>query len=144
MARVVVDANVLIAARLQRDSDHERGHRLATAFDQGRLPPAVVLSDVLQEVCNYLRETAGHEVAVETLDAIIESRGFELAVTTQADLDAGRSLFRRYEPLSLTDSVIAAFCDRADIEYLYSFDGGFDAVSGLTRLATPDDPFAPE
>lgn len=141
MAVVVVDANVLIAARLARDQNHDRGAAIAHAIDQGTLPTAYVLSDVLEEVINYLQARAGHDVATETLDAVIESSGFTLKYTSKSDFDAGRSLFRRYESLSLTDAVIIAAMQRAEIEYLYSFDDGFDSVSGLTRLTTPDNPF---
>jgi predicted nucleic acid-binding protein len=141
MSRVVVDANVLIAARLSRDQDHDRGREIANALDRGDLPTAVVLSDVLEEVLNYLQARSTHPVAVETLDALIESRGFELVYTPKADFDAGRSLFRTYDRLSLTDAVIAASMDRMGIEYLYSFDDGFDSVEGITRLVTAENPF---
>lgn len=141
MAGVVVDANVLIAARLSRDQNHERGDAISEAIDQGRLPTAYVLTDVLEEVINYLQARAGHEVATETLDALIESSGFSLARTSKSDFDAGRSLFRRYESLSLTDAVIVAAMQREEVEYLYSFDDGFDSVPELTRLTTPDNPF---
>jgi len=141
MAVVAVDANILIAARLVRDQNHDRGDAIATAIDQGKLPKAIVLSDVLEEVINYLQARAGHDIAVETLDRIIESSGFELKQTPKSDFDAGRSVFRQYESLSLTDAIIVAAMQRADIEYLYSFDDGFDSVSSITRLTTPDNPF---
>lgn len=141
MAAVVIDANVLIAARLSRDQNHERGEAISQAIDQGSLPTAYVLSDVLEEVINYLQARAGHDIAIETLDAVIESSGFSLRQTTKSDFDTGRSLFRRYESLSLTDAVIVALMQREDIEYLYSFDDGFDSVSRITRLTTPDNPF---
>lgn len=60
---VVVDANVLIAARFERDEDHERGLRLAKASDRGDLLTAYVLGDVLHEVCNYLWQKARPDVA---------------------------------------------------------------------------------
>jgi hypothetical protein len=141
MASVVVDANVLIAARLSRDQNHERGDAIADAIDHGAIPTAHVLHDVLEEVINYLQAKAGHDVAVETLDALVESSGFSLTQTSRTDFNAGRSLFRRYEPLSLTDAVIVATMRRDGIDYLYSFDDGFDSVPGVTRLSTPDDPF---
>ena len=141
MAAVVIDANVLIAARLSRDQNHERGEAISQAIDQGSLPTAYVLSDVLEEVINYLQARAGHDIAIETLDAVIESSGFSLRQTTKSDFDTGRSLFRRYESLSLTDAVIVGMMQREDIEYLYSFDDGFDSVSRITRLTTPDNPF---
>lgn len=141
MARVVVDANVLIAARLSRDRNHERASEIAGRIDRNDLPTACVPSDVLQEVVNYLQARSSHDVAVRTLDALVESSGFALVHTTKRDFDAGRSLFRRYEPLSLTDGIIAATMDRLELEHLYSFDDGFDAVEDVTRLTTPDNPF---
>lgn len=141
MARVVVDANVLIAARLARDQDHDRAAAISRALDNGDLPKAVVPSDVVEEILNYLQARATHPIAVETLDAIIESSGFEMIHTPKHDFDAGRSLFRKYEPLSLTDAIIVAFMQRTDLEYIYSFDDGFDAVDGLSRLTTTENPF---
>ena len=141
MAVVAVDANILIAARLARDQNHDRGDAITTAIDKGHLPTAVVFSDVLEEVINYLQARGGPETAVRTLDALIESSGFKLEQTPKTDFDAGRSVFRRYESLSLTDAIIVAAMQRADIEYLYSFDDGFDSVAAITRLTTPDSPF---
>jgi len=142
MASVVVDANVLIAARLSRDQNHDRGKAISDAIDLGDLPTAYVLSDVLEEVINYLQARAGHDVASETLDALIESSGFSLIQTSKTDFNAGRSVFRRYESLSLTDAVIVATMQREEVEYLYSFDDGFDGVPEITRLTTAEDPFA--
>jgi predicted nucleic acid-binding protein len=141
MATAVVDANVLIAARLSRDQNHERGKAITDAIDRGNLPTALVLSDVLEEVVNYLQARAGHDVASQTLDALIESSGFSLVQTSKTDFSAGRSVFRRYESLSLTDAVIVATMQRKEVDHLYSFDDGFDAVPELTRLTTPENPF---
>jgi predicted nucleic acid-binding protein len=132
---------VLIAARPSRDQDHDRARRIANAFDAGDLPTGIVLSDVLEEILDYLQARSTPAVAVETLDAVIESRGFELVYTPKADFVAGRSLFRTHDRLSLTDGVIAASMDRRGIEYLHSFDDGFDSVGGVTRLVTAANPF---
>lgn len=137
MARVVVDANVLVASRLSRDQNHEQGSNIVRGIDQNELPTGCVLSDVLQEVINYLQARSSHTVAVRTLDALIESSGFELVQTPKSDFDVGRSLFRRHDSLSLMDGIVAASMGRQDLEYLYSFDDGFDAVEGITRLSTP-------
>ena len=48
MARVVVDANVLVAARLSRDQNHDRGTAITQAIDTGALSTAVVLPDILE------------------------------------------------------------------------------------------------
>ena len=140
MTRVAVDANVVIAARLSRDQNHDRGIAITRAIDDGKLPSALLPSDVLEEIVNYLQVRSSHAVATETLDALIESSG-ELAHARDSDFDTGRSLFRRYESLSLTDAIIVAMMQRTDTKYLYSFDEGFDSVSGITRLTTADNPF---
>lgn len=141
MAEVVVDAYVLIAARLSRDQNHDRGDAISQGIDQGTLPTAYVLSDVLEEVINYLQARSTTDVATETLDALIESSGFEISYTPKSDFDAGRSLFRRYDPLSLTDAMIVAAMQRMETEFLYSFDDGFDSVPELSRLTTAENPF---
>ncbi|ERJ05296.1 putative ribonuclease VapC protein [Halorhabdus tiamatea SARL4B] len=132
MARVVVDSNVLIAARLSNDQDHDRGRSISRAIDRNELPTAYVPSNVFEEVLNYLQTRAGHDIAIETLDALVESGGYELSYTPKADFNAGRSIFRTYDGLSLTDAIIVATMQRQDVEYLYSFDDDFDAVEGIT------------
>lgn len=144
MSRAAVDANVLIAARLSRDQHHEPGLAITEAFDTGQLPSALVLSDVLQEVINYLVTKGTHDVAAQTLDAILESSGFEVTHTPKRDFSTGRMLFRKYDGLSLTDSIIVAAMRRLDLTYLYSFDEGFDAVDGIRRLTTAENPFEPD
>lgn len=141
MVRVVIDSNVLLAARLERDSNHGQATPITDAIDNGTLPPVAVLTDVLGETLNYLNGRAGHTVAVKTLDALVESSGFKIVRSTKSDFDAGRSLFRTYEELSLIDGVIAAYMHRSDCKYLYSFDDDFDAVGEITRLETTDNPF---
>ena len=88
---------------------------------------------------NYL-EAVAHDVAVETLDAIIESNGFEIVRTEPSDFDAGRSIFRQHRGLSLTDGIIAGAMARRNHEYIYSFDDGFDAVDDIVRLDTDAEP----
>lgn len=142
MPQIAVDANVIIAARLQRDQNHDRGAAILQGIDSGTLPTGYVLGDVLEEIINYLHAKSGHSAATETLDAVIQSSGFTLTQATKSDFDTGRSLFRQYESLSLTDAIIVAAMQRADIECVYSFDDGFDGVSGITRLTTADNPFS--
>lgn len=141
MATAVLDSNVFIAARLENDRHHEGASAIAAGVDGGDLPDGRVPRPVLVEVCNYLQVKAGHDIAVETLDAIQASVDLEVDRAPKTDFDAGKSLFRRYAGLSLTDATIAAYMQRTGIEHLYSFDDDFDAVDGITRLDTASNPF---
>jgi predicted nucleic acid-binding protein len=75
------------------------------------------------------------------LDRLIEGTHFEIDHAPKADFNAAQALFRRYEELSFVDSTIAAYMQRKDINYLYSFDDDFDALDGVTRMDTADNPF---
>ncbi|PSQ34393.1 hypothetical protein BRD11_03930, partial [Halobacteriales archaeon SW_12_69_24] len=59
--------------------------------------------------------------------------GFVLYRTTNAVWHAGVDTFRGVERLSLADGLIAAYARHHDIDYVYSFDGGFDGVDNITR-----------
>lgn len=160
MESVLVDSNVIIASRFSRDQNHQRGKEITEAFDHGDLPTGRIPSDALEEILNYIHTRASHDDAVETLDKLQESSGFEVVYTQKSDFDAGRSLFRRYEGLSLTDGILAAYMQRIGIDYIYSFDDDFDvlksealssqsktagsdgAIDGITRLDTAAHPLS--
>jgi predicted nucleic acid-binding protein len=141
MARVAIDANVLIAHRHERDRDHERGRELVLALERDDFPAAYILSSVLEETINYLHVHGTHEVAAETLDAIVESTSIEIVQEGRTDFDRGRGIFKRHEELSLTDGILVASMKRTGRKYLYSFDDDFDAVEGITRLNAPVNPY---
>jgi len=142
MAHVLIDSNLVIAARFARDQNHERATEIVSGFDHGELPTGEIPSDALEEILNYVHTRSGNDDAIATLDGLQESRGFEVVYTAKSDFDAGRSLFRQYEGLSLTDAVLVAYMQRTGIEYLYSFDDDFDAVDGITRLDAATNPFS--
>lgn len=48
--------------------------------------------------------------------------------------EAGITLFRRYHRLSFTDAVTVVVMQDIGASELYSFDSGFDGISGITRL----------
>jgi predicted nucleic acid-binding protein len=134
MVSAVVDSNVLIAARLERDQHHVTGREILRGIDTGVLPHAGVPSHVVAEVLEYVHTRAGHPQAVETLDAIAESAALRPASSAGGDGFAGRALFRVYDSLSFTDAVLAAYAKRTGTRYRYSFDDDFDAVPWVTRL----------
>ena len=141
MATALVDSSVLIAATSARDYYHDEAAAIVHAIDGGDLPTGHVTNDALTETLNFVHERMGHDVAIELLDRLVESAGFELVHTPQDDFDAGRTHFRRYGGLAFGDATMVAYMDRVGLEYIYSFDTDFDAVDAVTRLDTPTDPF---
>ena len=141
MPRAVVDTTVLFAAAYQRDESHDRGMSVLRGVDARRLPELVVLDYVLAETLNGLTTNAGHDAAVDFLDRVETNPQFHLDTLTADGRATGKSLFRRYEPLSLVDSCIVAYMRTTGIDYLYAFDDDFDVVEDICRLNTPTNPY---
>lgn len=143
MPRAVVDTSVLFAAAYRRDANHDDALALLQGFDSGDLPEAVLLDYVLAETVNGLLTHAGHEKSVDFLDRIEENSRFHVVSLSSDAFAAAKSLFRRYEPVSLVDACIVAYMQTNDISYLYAFDDDFDRIDGCSRLASATNPYEP-
>lgn len=142
--QALVDTTVLYAAgnRSERKR-HATAKRIVRGADHGELPTLVVSDVALLETMNGLHRDVGHDPAVGMLDRLRAGANFQLVREPQVVWDRGRDLFRGYEQLSLGDAVQVASAHHHGISYIYSFDGGFDGVPDLTRLADDQNPFAP-
>lgn len=141
MPAAVVDANVLFAFRSARDQYNDRATAIVEGIDGGSLPRGLVTNYTIPEVLNPIAKRAGHEHAVDTLNFLDNSEGFEFQHLTAADLERGRQLFRSAEGVEITDAIIVAFMQRIGCEYIYSFDDDFDRFD-VTRLTVAENPFS--
>jgi len=142
MAATVLDSNVLIDYKNTTSDDrHERAEQIVYAIDSGDLPTARVIDYVLLETLNWIHERQRHDIAVDLRNRLADSGGFELIHAAQKDLHRAVERFETYDGLAFGDATIAAYMERKGIEHLYSFDDDFDAIDGITRLKTADDPF---
>lgn len=142
MPVAVVDSNVLIDYRDERSDRHERAQAIVGGIDHGDLPAGRVTNYVVLETLNWLHERKRHDLAVDTYHRLDASAGFEVVHCAQTDFTRAAELFETYDELAFGDATIAAFMERTDVEYIYSFDADFDTLNRVTRLDTPDDPFA--
>jgi predicted nucleic acid-binding protein len=102
----------------------------------------VVTNYVLAETLGLTRERLGAGAATAMLDRLIQGAHFDVVHATRAEFTAAQALFREDDDLSFVDATIAVSMDRTNVEFRYSFDGVFDALDGVTRLATDENPFA--
>lgn len=137
----LVDSNVLIDSRHDRSRRHDRARRIVAGIDSGTLPTARVTDYVLLETLNLLHSRSASQLAVDTQDRLAASRGFELVQSAQKDFDRAVELHEQFESLSFGDATIAAYMDRTECAYLYSFDDDFDALDWVARLESATDPF---
>jgi predicted nucleic acid-binding protein len=141
MAVAVVDTGVLIGMADADDEYHDTAMEIVHEMDHGDLPTGRVTNYIVLETLNWIHNRKRHEKAVETYERLNQSAGFEVLHAAQKDFASAVDLFQTYEGLSFGDAIIAAYMQREGIEYLYSFDGDFDTLDGITRLETADNPF---
>lgn len=141
MPAAVVDTNVLIGMTDADDQHHKVAMEIVRGLDHGDLPTARVTNYILLETLNWIHTRHHHEKAIETHSRLNESAGFEIHQAAQKDFGRAMEVFETYGGLSFGDATIVAYMQREDIEYLYSFDAGFDVVDGLTRLDGAENPF---
>jgi predicted nucleic acid-binding protein len=141
MAVAVVDTGVLVGMADVEDEHHDTAMEIVSGMDHGDLPTGRVTNYIALETLNWIHNRKRHEKAVETYERLNQSAGFEILHAAQKDFTSALSLFQTYDSLSFGDATIAAYMQRENIEYLYSFDDDFDAIEGLTRLESADNPF---
>lgn len=143
MAVAVLDTTVLYGAADRSDEWHGLGLEIVRGIDSGSLPDGIVTDFVLAETLNGVVRNLSHGTAVDFLDRLEANERFEIARLTADAFATGKAVFRRHEQLSLVDGLIVGHMRDRGLGHLYSFDDGFDGVEGVTRLATPDNPFSP-
>ncbi len=130
---IFVDANIpmyLVGAEHPHKADAQR---LIERFvrEQRRL---VTSSEVFQEILHRfvaIKRRDRIELAFETLKGLVE----EVLAVEAADVFAAKDLIHVNELLSARDALHAAVMRRCELTEIVSFDGGFDAVAGITRWA---------
>lgn len=143
MPPVVVDSNVLLASRdLDSAERRERAAEIVGGIDHGELPTAHVTDYVLAEVLNLMHSRGYHRDGSAFYDRLTESAGYEIHRTTRSDFTDGTELYRERVNLSFVDCVLGAYMRRRELEYIYTFDGEFEGLEGVTSLDTAHDPFA--
>ncbi|WP_158055617.1 type II toxin-antitoxin system VapC family toxin [Halorussus halophilus] len=142
MAVSVIDSNILIDYKNTGLGErHERAETIVQAIDSGTLPTGRVTNYVLVETLNWIHERHRHDIAVDLRQRLSNSAGFELVHSAQKDFHHAVELFETYDNLAFGDATIAAYMERENIEYLYSFDDDFDVLDNVTRLEVADNPF---
>ena len=136
MKTAVIDSVVIIGAFYRSDQWHAKSTPIIRSVDDGE-PPAIITDFILAEVLNFLHQKAGHDAAVETLEALESSENITIVRITDSQFSDGKALFAKYPRLSLVDALTVACMKELGITGIYSFDTDFDGIPGITRMDHP-------
>ena len=131
--RVFIDSNIPMYVAGREHPLREPSRRFLARVQAGELE-GCTSTEVLQEVLYRYVGLRRPDLAVEVYDLFVGLCSTVFPVTL-ADTDRARDLVRAGTPASMRDLVHAAVMLNNDVKKIASFDGGFDHIKGLERLA---------
>ncbi|MDZ7688876.1 MAG: PIN domain-containing protein [Halobacteriales archaeon] len=143
MQKTLIDTVVLYGALNRRDEHHGAALSIFEKMDNGNLPVGVVLDLVYAETFNALTRSLSHEDCLEAAEVLERSAGFRVERINRDVWRASHGVYEENAHLSFVDSVLVAYARESNVEYIYSFDTGFDSVEGVNRLKTAVNPYSP-
>ena len=138
---VFIDAGIFIAYINKKDNHHSRAADLIDDIMENKHGAAFTSNEVLDEVVTFLLYKTGDiRNSTRVRDMILGnmekdiSQFMNLLFVDQEMLDMAWKIFVKYanKKLSFTDCTTIELMNSKDIEYLASFDGGFDGI--VTRI----------
>jgi predicted nucleic acid-binding protein len=130
---ILVDANIpmyLVGASRPHKLDAQR--LLESALSAGKR--LVTDAEVLQEICHRYVAIDRREAIQPAFDAILRVVDDVLPIG-RTHVEQARDTLLRYRGLSARDALHVAVMAHHNIAHIMSFDRGFDAFPGITRLA---------
>jgi predicted nucleic acid-binding protein len=130
---VFIDANIPMYVAGREHPHREPARRFLEAVRRNKIE-ACTSAEVLQEILYRYSALGRLDLAREVYDLFVTicPDVFEVRRT---DTDRARDLLMKSPGLSARDAVHAAVMLNRDIEWIATFDGGFDRVAGIRRFA---------
>jgi predicted nucleic acid-binding protein len=142
---VSIDANVIVALLDTQDKWHAKAIALRDALltaDVHLVYFDCVISEAIGVIGRRTEEQGRPEQFIHMLDGLLtmvpEQHITWISVFAQSLFQEVLSLCRRHGGrLNFNDALIAQSCQKLSIPLIMSFDGDFDAIAWLTRIADP-------
>jgi predicted nucleic acid-binding protein len=112
--------------------NRDRARRFLDRVQDGKVE-ACTSTEVLQEILYRYSSLGRLDLASEVYDLVVEICPVVLEVTL-ADTDRARDLICAVTGISARDAVHAAVMLNHEVEWIATFDTGFDRVKGVRRL----------
>jgi predicted nucleic acid-binding protein len=129
--KVFVDSNIPMYVAGGEHQNREPARRFLEQVRRGKVE-ACTSTEVLQEILYRYSSLNRLDLAREVYDLFVEICPVVLSVTL-ADTDRARDLLCGTARISARDAVHAAVMLNHDVEWIATFDSGFDAVPGIRR-----------
>ncbi len=133
--KVFVDANIPMYAAGRPHPHREPAIHFLARVGHGELP-AFTSTEVLQEILYRYSSIERLDLANAVYAAFVDSRAEVLPIELR-DTDRARDLLCSIPGISSRDAIHAAVMLNYQIEWIATFDRGFDRIPGIRRLPLP-------
>ncbi len=129
---ILLDSSVIIAYRNEDDVRHPDALRLFAELQKGRYAGALVTDYVILETVTAVKRLMGHDAAVETGEALLNSGDISVMRSTQLLPHAWREFKARSGTnLSFVDASSLAAMKLSGASRIATFDREFRKVKGI-------------
>jgi predicted nucleic acid-binding protein len=130
--KVFIDSNIPMYVAGGDHPHREASRKLLERARKGQLE-ACTSTEVLQEILYRYSALGRRDFGRELYDLFVEVCPVVLSVTL-ADTDRARDLLGAVDGISARDAVHAGVMLNHDIEWIATYDSGFDRVPGIRRV----------
>ena len=130
--KVFVDSNIPMYLAGKEHPHREPARRLLAKIQRGQIEGFTSV-EVLQEILYRYTALQKPDLAREVYDAFVQICPVVLGVTL-AETDLARNLLEEVDGISARDAIHAAVMINNDLEWIASFDKGFDSVPAIRRV----------
>ena len=128
---VFIDTGIFVATRNIDDKNHKRATELMSDALQGKFGAVYTSDYILDEAITVsLVRTRRRDLAVDIGRFILESPRIEKIMCSMDQLYDALEKFQKFtdKTFSFTDCVSLTIIERNGIDYIMSFDSGFDGI----------------
>ena len=130
--RVFLDSNIPMYVAGREHPNREPSRRFLRRVREGKVD-ACTSTEVLREILYRYASLGRLDLAREVYDLFVEFCPIVLSVTL-ADTDQARDLVCAHAGVSARDAVHSAVMLNNDLEWIATFDAGFDQIPGIRRV----------
>lgn len=130
----LVDSNVWIASKREKDELHEKGKKIIEKILSGEFGKVAITDYIIDEVITYLNVRDGFSVANEMLEDMENSDLIEMIFVDTLHFEKSKEIFKKYKILSFTDATCICVIEEKKLDGIISFDKDFDIVKGIKRM----------
>jgi uncharacterized protein len=130
--KVFIDSNIPMYVAGSEHPHRDPSRRLLAKVQSGEIEGYTSV-EVLQEILYRYSALRRLDLAGEVYDIFVQICPVVFDVTL-AETDRARDLLAEVAGISARDAIHAAVMLNRDVEWIASFDGGFDRVPGIRRM----------